>query len=282
MAHNDKFTLKEVQSGLYLCRERDYILTWNVPNIWILQGSTLDVIVDPGIGLWNLPEFLKSNKVIGERPVLAVATHIHFDHTGGMHQFDDCGIHESEADALARGDQYLTCTFMRNSHLAKKPYIGFNAKDYKVRAVRPTRTLKDGDIIDQGNRQLHVLHTPGHTQGSICLLEPNEGILFTGDTILDTMLIETPTGSISDYIDTCKRLKEITPKLKIVCPGHLETFSPWKFEDIANRYIEGATSTAKCWRSCVKCLLCTTIRGRNTNNVPAKCFYYCCCCCCCL
>ena len=282
MALNDNFTLKEVETGLYLCRERDYI-SWNKANIWIFQGTTLDVIIDTGIGLWNLPEYLKSSKIIGDRPVLAVATHIHFDHTGGIHQFDDCGIHEAEADALAAGDQYLACSAVRNSDLAKKPYIGFSPENYKVKAVRPSRVLKDGDIIDQGNRQLHVLHTPGHTKGSICLFEPNEGVLFTGDTIYDSILLDfVPTSCIPDYVDSCHKLKEICPKLKIVCPGHLDALSPWKFEHICNRYIEGATSIARCWRGCLKCLFCTTIKGRNTNNIPAKCFYYGCCCCCCL
>ena len=62
--------------------------------------------------LWDLPNFLERKLGIcpQKKPLLAVATHVHFDHAGGMHQFDNVAIHEAEADALARINADIAAT----------------------------------------------------------------------------------------------------------------------------------------------------------------------------
>ena len=67
-------------------------------------------MIDTGLGLWDLPGFLKQQTLIGDKPVTAVATHIHFDHSGGLHQFENFAIHSLEAEAIRKGDNYKTVT----------------------------------------------------------------------------------------------------------------------------------------------------------------------------
>ena len=82
--------------------------------------------------------------------------------------------------------------------------------------------LKDGSLIKFGNEALKVLHTPGHTPGSICLLD--EKLVFTGDTLFAGGIGRTdfPGGSMSEMRDSLKKLMELPLNL-LLYPGHGET-----------------------------------------------------------
>jgi hydroxyacylglutathione hydrolase len=82
--------------------------------------------------------------------------------------------------------------------------------------------LKDGSLIKLGNEALKVLHTPGHTPGSICLLD--EKLVFTGDTLFAGGIGRTdfPGGSMSEMRDSLKKLMELPLNL-LLYPGHGET-----------------------------------------------------------
>ena len=62
------FIISQVQNGVYMCRERSYV-SGSRANIWVVRGSTSDLIVDTGLGLWDLPGFLKKQGLIGDKPV---------------------------------------------------------------------------------------------------------------------------------------------------------------------------------------------------------------------
>lgn len=274
------FSLREIEPSLYLIREKFYV-SENVCNIWLLQGETLDVVIDTGIGLWDLPGFLKSKNLIGDKRVLAVASHIHFDHTGGMHQFKEQAIHTLEYEDLAKGDNVAMVSYMLKSDISKKPCESFCHKNYKVKAVTATRVLEEGDIIDLGDKKLQVLHLPGHSKGSIALFESVKGYLFAGDVLYNDILYDFLPGScVEDYIDSFRRLQEMSSRISKIFPGHHEILDRKQLLDISNDYIQNATSCSSCLRSCKKCFLLVYCKGKHTNNVPAKCMYYGCCCCC--
>ena len=105
-SEDDEFMLTKIDTDLYLCTER-YYESWNVANLYIIQGTTMDLVIDTGIGLWNLPNFLTEKGIVGGKgsdgevkPYKAVCTHIHFDHSGGLHQFQDFAIHRDEVEAI--------------------------------------------------------------------------------------------------------------------------------------------------------------------------------------
>jgi len=80
--------------------------------------------------------------------------------------------------------------------------------------------LEDGAIIDLGTYKLKVLHTPGHTSGCACFYEPNERLLFSGDTIFagGTLSDIAGSGSVSDYMNSVQHLNNLT--IKEIYPGH--------------------------------------------------------------
>ena len=78
--------------------------------------------------------------------------------------------------------------------------------------------MADGQVFDLGGGvRLRVLATPGHSVDSVCYYLENEGVLFTGDTILGNTT--TVVGDLGAYMDTLSRLLEL-PNLKVICPGH--------------------------------------------------------------
>ena len=87
---------------------------------------------------------------------------------------------------------------------------------------KPERELADGERIVAGGVELRVVHTPGHASNHLCYLRESDGLLFTGDHIINgsTVVIDPPDGSMAAYLDSFARLR--TEALKAIAPGHGE------------------------------------------------------------
>lgn len=277
----DIFSVQQVDEGVFLCRERFYH-SGNRANIWLVLGSTDDLIIDTGLGIWDLPKFLRERQLIGQKPVHAVATHVHFDHSGGMYQFENVAIHSNEANALQRGDNFETVSMITDSEIGLLPREDWKASEFRVQAVKPTRVLIEGDVFDLGNKKLKVLHLPGHSRGSIGLIDEEANILFSGDVVYDGSMIDwLPYSNVNDYIRTCERLQQMSAAIDKVCPGHFGMFDGKHLHQLATDYIANASACHKILTACIKGAASVVLRGRNTSNLPCKCCYYACCCCCC-
>jgi glyoxylase-like metal-dependent hydrolase (beta-lactamase superfamily II) len=127
-------------------------------------------LVDPG----DEAEYLISELNRREVRLRAVLlTHGHFDHICSLDTLRDktgvpAYIHKGDADMPA------------DSH--KNAFSIFFGQEHSYRA--PEKILGDGDVLTLGDEQIRVLHTPGHTEGSVCFL-CGEKILITGDTLFD-------------------------------------------------------------------------------------------------
>ena len=151
-------------------------------------------------------------------------THCHFDHAANSKFFQDQGseilIHEGDANALATANHMTGA----NSTL----YRSRNTEEY--RPCVPDRILHDGDILRLGTKTFYVLHTPGHSPGSACLLLQHDArnILFGGDTasFLGRMgAMGSSYGSFTDYLESTDKLLRISvdgPLVSIdaILPGH--------------------------------------------------------------
>ena len=180
------FATKKFNDGLYLISEIHY-WHWNRPNLWLIKGQTQDVLIDTGLGVASLREHIAS---LIDKPLLAIASHVHFDHVGGLHEFEHRAIHEAEAEAIRTGDAHMILSepeqgWIIDEHFEQLPYAGFMATEYSVKGTEPTQILHDGDVIDLGDRALEVLHLPGHSAGSIALYDAKRQELFSGDFVYD-------------------------------------------------------------------------------------------------
>jgi len=168
--------------------------------------------------------------------VIAIVTHAHFDHVGGLHEFEDRRCHEADAGMpnpaplrLLREDfpQWLVDDFAWYDSplpgavaLKGVPHEGFDSAGWATPPVTATSFLADGEVVDLGDRSFMVLHTPGHTAGSICLLDEHDGTLFSGDAIyVDARLgWEDPVA----FGASLERLRDID--VRIVHSGHGRSF----------------------------------------------------------
>ena len=278
------FSVEKVHENVYMCREKFYD-SWNQANIWLVQGSSADLVIDTGLGLWDLPGFLKQQGLIGDKPVQAVATHVHFDHSGGLHQFENFSIHSLEADAIRNGDSYETLPiFTSFDEISVPPHEGWNMKEYKVKSAEPVDVLEEGHVFDLGDRKLRVLHFPGHSRGSIGLIDEHARILFTGDTVYDSpnLIDWLPTSDITAYVQTCRRLQHLSSQVDEVFPGHNEPFDGKRLHSLATDYISRAGACHKITSAFMKGVATVLLKAKHTGNIPAKFCYHACCCCCCL
>lgn len=232
------FTTERISDNLYLITEPHYYW-YNRANLWLIKGQTQDLLIDTGLGVSSLRHHIAS---LMDKPLLAIASHIHFDHAGGMHEFDHRAIHAAEAEALRSGNDYeALCTpeqgWVLEEHFEQLPHEGFTVTEYTLNAAEPTQILQEGDVLDLGDRAFEVLHLPGHSPGCIALYDPQNKDLFSGDVIYDGELLdELHCSHIPTYIQTYERLQNLP--VETVYPGHYRVFGQARYHEIMSEYLE--------------------------------------------
>ena len=209
-------------------------------NIWHIRGRDNDLLVDSGLGVVSLREGIAE---LSERPVLALASHTHFDHVGCHHEFDQRLCHAQEQDVLSDPNGHNTVwdeyrsTMLENNPLTALPYEGFDFDQYKVQPAPATQLIAEGDEIDLGNRLLKVFHMPGHSPGSVCLYEEETKTMFTGDVLYDGELLDSLYHSDADiYAETLARLREL-PGEVFHC-GHFASFNRQRMLELIDLYCQ--------------------------------------------
>jgi glyoxylase-like metal-dependent hydrolase (beta-lactamase superfamily II) len=218
-------------------------------NVWHVRGRERDLIVDTSLGLHPLRRVVE--RELGHA-LLAVATHVHADHVGAMHEFDERAIHASEAAALAAADS-VTLLSAPYGPAVLGPYqaAGYDVPELLVDAappgglasptlprvaVAPTQLLDEGDVVDLGDRAFEVLHLPGHSPGSIGLWEPSTGVLFAGDAVYDGPLLDELEGSdVEAYVATLRRLRDLP--VRVVHAGHEASFGRDRLVELCDAYL---------------------------------------------
>ncbi|HEY6632900.1 MAG TPA: MBL fold metallo-hydrolase [Rhizobiaceae bacterium] len=205
-------------------------------NFYHLKGRDLDLVIDAGMGLAPLVPLLD---LAPGKPVLAVATHIHADHVGSLHEFAERAGPRAEADAFATMDDRWTFAGEFRAlpePVTRLPTAGWRAEDYRIRPAPLTRILDEGDRIDTGDRSFTVLALPGHSFGCIGLYDERDGLLFSGDAIYDDTLIDDMwCSNRDDYRATMRRLLDLP--VGIVHGGHGACFGEARLKEIAREYL---------------------------------------------
>lgn len=160
------------------------------------------VVIDPGAE----PETIR--RAVGDRRIAAILlTHGHFDHIGAVDALrgKDVPVLVHALDAELLDDPRRNVSWMIGREVTAKP---------------AQRLLKDGDTVDQAGVCFQVLHTPGHTAGSVCYAAENE--LFTGDTLFlggGYGRTDLPGGDANAMRISLRRLMPLTVG-KNIHPGH--------------------------------------------------------------
>ena len=231
------FDVSEVGDGVLRITE-PYVHSYVRSNAWLICGTAANLLVDAGLGIGQLRAELGERL---DRPVLAIATHSHFDHFGGLGEFADRAAHRDDGDVIEQASDYVTLTsdtypsalvdeFVAAGEavpqmlISALPSEGFDVTGFRTPAVPITRWLADSDVLDIGDRSFEVLHAPGHSPGSICLWEARSGTLVSGDVLVDgePLLDELPRSSPADFAASLRRLADLP--MRAVYGGHGPVF----------------------------------------------------------
>jgi len=185
------------------------------------ENNYESAIIDPGGDFELLKMFIEKNKLIVKYIIL---THAHADHIGALIELQEytgakACIHQFDSEAL------------QDSSINLSNMMGKNKVE-----VKPDIILQDGDELTVGNGLLEIIHTPGHTKGSICI--KCKEIIFTGDTLFAGSIGRTDLagGSYDDIIKSLQKIIKYSDDT-LICSGH-GPLSQIKTEKSTNPFIQ--------------------------------------------
>ena len=168
--------------------------TWRIENgmvrFFLLKGTEKALLIDTGMMVRHARKIAEA---LTGLPVLLLNTHADRDHTGSNGEFDAFFMHpDDEAHYRASG------------------------QDGRIVPVR------DGDEIDLGNRVLKIIHLPGHTPGSIAVLDVSRRVLISGDPIQEHghIYMFGERRNMQDYISSLEKLEKRIPEFDEIWPSH--------------------------------------------------------------
>ena len=207
------FTIDTIDENTYAISEYKH---WEETHCYLLNGTKRSLLIDTGLGICNISKVVSK---LTDKPVTAIATHIHWDHIGGHKYYPDFYAHEAELD-------WLCGSFPQPLEMIKNYVIdrcelpkNFNINDYRLFQGKPTKVLYGGEHIGLGGRNIEVIHTPGHAPGHMCFWEKERGYLFTGDLVYkDTLTAWFPSTDPVAYLKSLEKISALP--VKRVFPAH--------------------------------------------------------------
>jgi glyoxylase-like metal-dependent hydrolase (beta-lactamase superfamily II) len=193
------FEVRDLGDGIQLIAEPGHA------NSFLVSGTMTALLFDTGTGIVAISDVVRE---LTDLPLIVVNSHDHLDHRGGnaalVSDRDKCRLQDIAAHPIAlqgghaeveagflllyeRAMREVYSDYLRYLELDEQSFFVSSSlprmreipdlSGWHVPAVRPTRALADGELIDLGGRVLRVLHTPGHAPDAICLYDEVTGAL---------------------------------------------------------------------------------------------------------
>jgi len=191
-------------------------------NCYIITAGNEAIVIDPG---GDAELILDKLNQLQTKLIYIINTHGHIDH-----------IEANKRIKLASGAKILI--HKKDAKMLTEPSLNLSAFYYEEAISSPAdRLLEDGDEIEIPNLKLKVIHTPGHTQGGICLL--GDGFIFTGDTLFASGIGRTdfPGGSYKTLIASITKHLLVLADTTVIYPGHGENSTIGK-EKLNNPFLK--------------------------------------------
>lgn len=228
------FHLRPVARDVWLVAEPSHV------NSWLVAGRDRAVLVDTGLGVAPIRPVVES---VCSVPVDVVNTHAHFDHVGGNGEFSRVLAHPVPTTGGDAAERASYLGWMREVLDAAAAYRELDRRYFHLlsadsdprplpdgleRWVDPgpssgpaAEPLADGAVLDLGGRSLTVLHTPGHSPDSLCLLDDRDGVLFAGDTVnTGPIYAQAPECDLEAFASSTARLAELAGDVSLVAMSH--------------------------------------------------------------
>lgn len=191
-------------------------------NAYLIQGNERALLFDGLTGVGSLKAFVRE---LTELPVFLVLSHGHPDHEGAAFEYgqcfinpDDIGLMYSDFASSVEGRyNYVTAP----SPMKPESDVKVTLDDVLLPVPVKTWPVYDGDVFDLGGVQLEVIQVPGHTRGTIVLLDREGRAVYSGDAINpNTLLNLYGSTTIEEYKESLLHLKEYQKDFDIMYGGH--------------------------------------------------------------
>ena len=201
---------------------------YKLVNTYLVEGTERAILIDGGAGLGDLAADVRA---LTDKPIDVVVTHGDGDHTAAAGCFGKAYMHPLDKNRgemfKAMGDTRAMAKFMVTT---RGPVRNPETPVEELLALVPAEPLPDpvyeyveeGHVFDLGGRTLEVILTPGHSDGSICLLDKENRLLFTGDACNDRLLVtgdDLKAGLQTSY-DSFKKMWAREAEFDYICQGH--------------------------------------------------------------
>ncbi|MBO4298691.1 MAG: MBL fold metallo-hydrolase [Clostridia bacterium] len=199
--------------------------TWRVEDggvrFFLLAGTEKALLIDSGMNVHNAKDIAAELTAL---PVFLLNTHADIDHIGSNEQFDSFYMHPAEEAAYRRSGKSGT--------------------------IMPVR---EGDVIDLGGRALSIVELPGHTPGSIAVLDEGNRVLISGDPIQrhGRIFMFGAHRNMEDYIRSLEHLDTFKPQFDEIWPSHAD--------------IPISTDTIEELRDGARAILAGTVQGKQAE-----------------
>lgn len=159
-------------------------------RFFLLTGEEKALLIDSGMTVENAKDLAEK---LTDLPLMLINTHGDRDHVASNHQFDTFYMNPAEEENYYKV-QHMTGTYL---------------------------PVEDRDVIDLGGRPLKIIALPGHTPGSIALLDVNGKMLFSGDPVQDGMIFMFgPQRNMDLYRESLKKLEDMKGQFDEIYPSH--------------------------------------------------------------
>lgn len=204
--HDDWFAIETVAPGVIAIGEpRFHQINWN----YLILGSRRALMFDTGPGVRDISSVVRSLTTL---PVMALPSHMHFDHTGGLAGFGN----------IALADLPVLRNCMQDGWLmpAHDLYLG-GLEGMTWTPVKPSHWLPVESEIDLGGRRLSLLHTPGHSPDSVSLHDQAGRLFFAADFVYPGPLYaQIPNADLKSYLSSADALLPLMSESTEILAAH--------------------------------------------------------------
>lgn len=205
------FSVKELRPQVWVIGDH------GADNMYVIEGSDSALLVDTGLGAADL---LACVKKITSKPLIVVNTHGHPDHSGANYQFEKVYMHPADFEAAR---SYNTPEARSGASRSMTGDAAPGEEEKFKGEIHNTKLMAvhEGTIFHLGGRNIRVMETPGHTPGSLCFLDMENKLFFSGDN--NNGLVWLFLGNclpLNKYLVTLQKQESRLYEFTTLLPGH--------------------------------------------------------------